>query len=38
MNIIFQTIDWNKIPKTEHKGKTGTSFGRHSNLKDFVFG
>ncbi|MDP2363548.1 MAG: DHCW motif cupin fold protein [Ignavibacteria bacterium] len=25
-SIPFQTIDWNTIPKTEHKGKTGTSF------------
>jgi len=27
-NIPFQTIDWNTIPKTEHKGETGTSFWR----------
>jgi quercetin dioxygenase-like cupin family protein len=25
-NIPFQTIDWATIPKTEHKGETGTSF------------
>ena len=25
-NIPFQTIDWSKIPKTEHTGETGTSF------------
>jgi len=25
-NILFQTIDWTKIPKTEHKGETGTSY------------
>ena len=25
-NIPFQLIDWNKIPKEEHKGETGTSF------------
>jgi hypothetical protein len=25
-NIPFQTIDWNKIRKTEHAGETGTSF------------
>jgi hypothetical protein len=25
-NIPFQTIDWASIPKTEHKGETGTSF------------
>jgi mannose-6-phosphate isomerase class I len=24
--IPFQTIDWSSIPKTEHKGETGTSF------------
>jgi hypothetical protein len=24
-NIPFQTIDWKKIPKTEHKGETGTA-------------
>ncbi|MBB6498272.1 DHCW motif cupin fold protein [Pedobacter cryoconitis] len=24
-NIPFQTIDWNKIPKVEHPGETGTS-------------
>lgn len=26
MNIPFQVIDWNNIPKEEHKGETGTSF------------
>ena len=25
-NIPFQVIDWNKIPKEEHIGETGTSF------------
>jgi len=25
-NIPFQTIDWTNIPKTEHKGETGTSY------------
>jgi hypothetical protein len=25
-NIPFQTIDWTSIPKTEHKGESGTSF------------
>lgn len=24
--IDFQTIDWDNIPKKEHKGETGTSF------------
>lgn len=26
MKIPFELIDWNKIPKEEHKGETGTSF------------
>jgi uncharacterized cupin superfamily protein len=25
-NIPFQTIDWTAIPKTEHKGETGTAY------------
>jgi hypothetical protein len=25
-NIPFQTIDWATIPKTEHKGESGTAF------------
>jgi len=25
-NIPFQTIDWSVVPKTEHKGETGTAF------------
>lgn len=25
-NIPFQNINWDSIPKTEHKGETGTSF------------
>jgi hypothetical protein len=25
-NIPFQTIDWSGIPKTEHKGETGTAY------------
>jgi hypothetical protein len=25
-NIPFQTIDWTLIPKTEHKGESGTAF------------
>lgn len=28
MNIPFQTIDWNSVPKEEHKGGAGTSFWR----------
>lgn len=24
-NILFTTIDWSSIPKTEHKGEKGTS-------------
>lgn len=26
INIPFQTIDWSSIPKTEHKGESGTAF------------
>ena len=25
-NILFQTIDWNAIDKTEHKGESGVAF------------
>jgi hypothetical protein len=25
-NIPFQSIDWSVVPKTEHKGETGTAF------------
>jgi len=25
-NIPFQTIDWNQVSPTEHKGETGTAF------------
>jgi len=25
-NIPFQTIDWTGIPRTEHKGETGTAY------------
>ena len=25
-NIPFQAIDWSVVPKTEHKGETGTAF------------
>ena len=25
-NIFFQTIDWSKIPTTEHKGETGIAY------------
>ena len=25
-NIPFQTVDWSKIHKTEHKGETGIAF------------
>ena len=25
-NIPFQTVDWSKIPKTEHKGETGIAY------------
>ena len=26
MNISFQTIDWSTVPKTVHKGETGTAY------------
>ncbi len=26
MNIPFETIDWSKVEKTQHKGQRGTSF------------
>jgi hypothetical protein len=25
-NILFQSIDWTKIPKTEHKEETGIAY------------
>ena len=25
-NIPFQTIDWSTVPKTEHRGETGTAY------------
>ncbi len=25
-NIPFQTIDWKNVPRTEHKGETGTAY------------
>ncbi len=31
--IPFQTIDWKKIPKTEHKGESGTSFWQTIQLE-----
>jgi hypothetical protein len=30
--IPYQTIDWAAIPRTEHKGETGTSFWRTLQL------
>ena len=27
-NISFQTIDWTKVPKTQHTGDTGIAFWR----------
>jgi quercetin dioxygenase-like cupin family protein len=26
MNISFQTIDWTDVPRSEHKGETGTAW------------
>ena len=31
--IPFQTIDWSGVPKTEHKGETGTSFWQTIEFK-----
>ena len=28
MAIPFETIDWEDVPRIEHKGETGTSFSR----------
>ena len=25
-NITFQSIDWTKVPKTEHKGEIGVAY------------
>jgi RNase P/RNase MRP subunit p29 len=30
--IPYQAIDWGPVPKTEHKGETGTSFWRTVEL------
>src|SRR5688572_4104969 len=32
-NIPFQSIDWYSIPKTEHKGETGTATWRTVEFK-----
>jgi len=32
-NFDFQTIDWNLIPSTEHKGSTGTAVWRTLQLE-----
>jgi len=32
-NFHFQTIDWNLIPSTEHKGSTGTAVWRTLQLE-----
>lgn len=34
INIPFQVTDWEKIPATEHKGETGTSYWRTLQLGD----
>ena len=31
-NIPYQTLDWPSIPRSEHKGETGTSFWRTLQL------
>lgn len=33
INIPYQTIDWSAIPKTEHKGETGTAFWQTIQLQ-----
>lgn len=33
-NIPFQTIDWNKVERTEHKGETGVAYGQTIQLED----
>jgi quercetin dioxygenase-like cupin family protein len=33
LTIPFHTIDWSDIPKTEHKGETGTSFWQTLQFK-----
>jgi quercetin dioxygenase-like cupin family protein len=33
-NILFQTIDWNNIPKTEHLGETGVALWQTLNFDD----
>ncbi|MBE0711952.1 MAG: hypothetical protein IH583_06170, partial [Candidatus Aminicenantes bacterium] len=30
--IPYQAIDWSTVPRTEHKGETGTSFWRTLQL------
>jgi hypothetical protein len=30
--IPYQAIDWSAVPRTEHKGETGTSFWRTLQL------
>ncbi|MCB9247438.1 MAG: DHCW motif cupin fold protein [Ignavibacteriales bacterium] len=32
-NIPFQLLDWTKIPKTEHKGETGTAYWQTTQLE-----
>jgi hypothetical protein len=32
-NIPFQTVDWSKIPKTEHKGETGIAYWQTLQLE-----
>ncbi|MFC2088410.1 DHCW motif cupin fold protein [Calditrichota bacterium] len=32
-NIPFQTVDWEKIPKTEHKGETGIAYWQTLQFK-----
>ena len=34
MNVIpFETVDWNSVPKTEHKGETGIAYWQTTQLE-----
>jgi mannose-6-phosphate isomerase class I len=33
LNIPYQNIDWNSVPKTEHKGESGTAYWQTIQLE-----
>jgi quercetin dioxygenase-like cupin family protein len=33
-NILFQTINWDDVPKTEHKGETGIAHWQTKQFED----